>query len=410
MSARIVIIGAGHAGAVAAGLLRQSGHAGPVVVLGDEVLPPYQRPPLSKGLLKGETHAEGLALRPAAFYRENNIELRLGARVEKLDPEDRQVFLQNGQTIPYAKAILATGARPIHLSVPGANLSGVLTLRTAEDADTLKAAIRPGRRVAIVGGGYIGLEVAASVSALGGTAVVLERAPRLLARSASEPVADFFRRYHEARGVALRFNAEVVALQGHDGHVTGVQLACGAVEPCDVLLVGIGVTPNVELAKAAGLRCDRGVTVDQYGRTSEPDIYAIGDCTCRPSIYGRMVCPESVASAIEQARQVAAHITGHAPPALEVPWNWSDQYDLKLQVAGFPFDVDQTVVRGNPAEAGFAVFHLANRRVRQVEAINAPAEFMGGRQLILQHAQIDVAKLADRNIPMRAVANTAVAA
>ncbi len=410
MSSPVVIIGAGHAGAVAAGLLRQSGYVGPLVLVGNEHLPPYQRPPLSKGWLKGQMHAEGLALRPAAFYRENDIELRLGTRVERLDRHSRSVILPNGHSIPYTKAIIATGASPVRLPVPGADLSGILTLRTAEDADGLKAAIGPGRRVAIIGGGYIGLEVAASVSALNGAAVVLERAPRLLARSASEPVASFFKRYHEVRGVSVRVDAQVAALQGRDGRVTGVQLACGTVEQCDTVLVGIGVTPNVSLAKEAGLECDRGIIVDQNGRTSVPDIYAIGDCTCRPSIYGRMVCPESVASAIEQAKQVAAHIMGKAPPAAEVPWNWSDQYDLKLQVAGFPFDVDQTIVRGNPAEARFAVFHLSNQRLCQVEAVNAPAEFMGGRQLISQRAPIDVAKLADHTVPMRAVTQAAVAA
>lgn len=409
MSAPLVIVGAGHAAGVAAGLLRQGGYAAPIVMLGEETLPPYQRPPLSKAWLKGQTNEEGLSLRTAAFYAANDIELRLGVRVEKLEPDRQQVVLHDGQTVTYAKAILATGASPIRLAVPGAKLGGVLTLRTAEDAEILKAEIKPGRRVAIIGGGYIGLEVAASVSALGGTAVVLERAARLLARSASEPVADFFRRYHEARGVAVRVNAEVVALRGHDGRVTGVQLACGTVEPCDVVLVGIGVMPNVALAKAAGLQCDRGITVDQCARTSAPHVYAIGDCTSRPSIYGRLVCPESVASALEQAKQAAAHILGHTSPVAEVPWNWSDQYDLKLQVAGFPFDVDQTVVRGNPGDAGFAVFHLMDQRLRQVEAINAPAEFMAGRQLISQQAQIDVAKLADRNIPMRAVAKAVAA-
>jgi len=409
MNAPLVIVGAGHAAGVAAGLLRQGGYAAPILVLGDEMLPPYQRPPLSKAWLKGQTNEEGLSLRPPGYYGGNDIELRLGVRVEKLEPDRRQVVLQYGHIITYEKAILATGASPIRLGVPGAELSGVLTLRTAEDAEILKAEIKPGRRVAIIGGGYIGLEVAASVSALGGTAVVIERAARLLARSASEPVAEFFRRYHEARGVAVCVNAEVVALRGQGGRVTGVQLACGAIEPCDVVLVGIGVRPNVDLAKAAGLQCDRGVMVDQSACTSAPHVYAIGDCTSRPSIYGRRVCPESVASALEQAKQVAAHVTGHAPPVAEVPWNWSDQYDLKLQVAGFPFDVDQTVVRGNPTDPGFAVFHLMDQRLRQVEAINAPAEFMAGRQLISQQVQIDVAKLADRNIPMRAVAKAVAA-
>jgi 3-phenylpropionate/trans-cinnamate dioxygenase ferredoxin reductase subunit len=409
MDAQIVVIGAGHAGGTVAGLLRQGGFAGRIVMLGDELLPPYQRPPLSKAWLKGETDADSLVLRPAAFYQEAKIDLRMGVRVEALDRARRRIFLQGCESIPYDKAILATGARPVRLDVPGAELNGVLVLRTAKDADVLKASIGAGTRVAIVGGGYIGLEVAASVVALGGTALVLERAPRLLARSASAQVADFFRRTHEARGVAVRVDADIVGFREEGGHVCSVQLADGTIEPCDLAVIGVGVAPNIEIARTAGLDCERGVTVDQYGRTSDAHVYAIGDCTYRPSIFGHMVCLESVPSAIEQAKQVAAQITGRNPPAPEVPWNWSDQYDLKLQVAGLPFDIDQTVVRGESASGSFAVFHLMDGRVRQVEAINAPAEFMAGRQLIQQQTPIDAERLADRAIPMRAVAKALAA-
>ena len=409
MDAQIVIIGAGHAGGTVAGLLRQSGFAGGIVMLGDEPLPPYQRPPLSKAWLKGEADADSLVLRPPAFYRDAAIDLKMGVRVEALDRARRQVLLQGDESIPYDKAILATGACPVRLAVPGAELDGVLVLRTAKDADVLKASIGTGTRVAIVGGGYIGLEVAASVVALGGTAFILERAPRLLARSASEPIAEFFRRTHEARGVAVKVDVDIVGFRGANGRVCGVQHADGTVDPCDLVVIGIGVAPNIEIARAAGLDCDRGVTVDQHGRTSDPHVYAIGDCTSRPTIYGRMACLESVPSAIEQAKQVAAQITGRNSPALEVPWNWSDQYDLKLQVAGLPFDIDQTVVRGDSASGSFAIFHLMDGRVRQVEAINAPAEFMAGRQMIQQQTQIDAERLADRTVPMRAVAKALAA-
>jgi 3-phenylpropionate/trans-cinnamate dioxygenase ferredoxin reductase component len=405
VDAGIVVVGAGHAGGVLAALLRQNGYGGEIVLLGEEALPPYQRPPLSKAWLKGKAAAEDLALRPAAFYREAGIDLRTGTRVEALDRAARQILLRGGERIQYHRAVLATGARPIRLSVPGSRLDGVLTLRTTEDAEALKARLGPRKRVAIIGGGYIGLEVAASVVGLGGRALVLERAPRLLGRSASTPVADFLHRYHETRGVRVQVEAKVVAFVGDGAAVSGVRLANGTVEPCDLVLLGVGIVPNLELARAAGLVCDRGVRVDEHCRTSDPLVYAIGDCSHRPSlIYGRMVCPESVPSAIEQAKQVAAHLLGRSAPPPEVPWNWSDQYDLKLQVAGFPFDVDQMVVRGDPASASFAVFHLMDRRVRQVEAINAASEFMAGRQLIQRQTQIDALRLADRAVPMKALA------
>lgn len=405
MKEQVVIIGAGQAGGTVAGFLRHNGYTGGIVLLGEENLPPYQRPPLSKAWLKGEVNAEGLELKSPDFYPSAGIDLRTGVRAAGLDCARRQVLLAGGEQVPYESAILATGARPIRLPLPGAELDGVLTLRTAADAETLKARIGPGKRVVIIGGGYIGLEVAASVVTLGGKAVVLERAPRLLARSASADVAEFFRRYHEDRGVLVHLGVEVLAFVGAEGRVAGVQLADGSVERCDLVLVGVGALPNTAIAEAAGLKCNRGIVVDESSRTSDPHVYAIGDCSLRPApLYDRLVCHESVPSAIEQAKQAAAHITGRAPPTPEVPWNWSDQYDLKLQVAGFAFDADQMVVRGDPASGRFAVFHLKNGRVRQVEAINAPVEFMAGRQLIQRQTEIDRLRLSDAAVPMKALA------
>lgn len=401
----VVIVGAGHAGGTAAATLRQYGYEGPITVVGEEPLAPYQRPPLSKAWLKGEADAESLMLKPASFYDEANITLVLSARVVAIDRAAKTVRLEDGRTLPYAELILATGARARALPVPGADLKGVMSLRSAADAELLKAALGPGKRLAVIGGGYIGLEAAASARALGAEAVVIEREPQILARVSCKPLADFFTAYHEARGVTFVTGATVEGFSGEHGHVTGVRLADGQTIPCDAALVGVGAVPNDELAREAGLNCVGGIVVDAQARTTDPAIFAIGDVTHRPlAHYERMFRLESVANALEQARQAAAAITGRPPPPPEVTWNWSDQYDLKYQFAGLPFDVDSTVVRGDPAKAKFAIFHLKGDLIQAVEAVNAPAEFMAGRQLIGQRRPISVARLADSAVSMKEVA------
>jgi len=404
-SGHVVILGAGHAGGTVAALLRQYGHAGPVTLVGDEPLAPYQRPPLSKAWLKGEADAGSLALRPLEFYAENDIDFRPGVRAVRLDRGARQVSLSDGATLGYDFLILATGARPIVLPVPGADLAGLFFLRSAADAEGLKSALRPGARLAIVGGGYIGLEVAASARALGAEATVIEREPRLLARVACETLSSFFQTYHEAHGVRFVLGASVTGFTGEGGHVTGAQLSNGEIVACDAALLGVGATPNDELAVEAGLECARGVVVDLEGRSSDPAIFAIGDVAHRPlPIYDRMFRLESVPNALEQSKQVASAITGRPAPAAEVPWFWSDQYDLKLQIAGLPFDADRIIVRGDPATAKFAVFHLHGDLVQAVEAVNAPPEFMMGRQLILARRPVNAERLADPAISMKEVA------
>jgi len=404
-NAHVVIIGAGHAGGTAAALLRQYGHQGPITLIGEEPIPPYQRPPLSKAWLKGEADAESLALKPLEFYAENNIEFRPSLRAVKLERSARKVALSDGSELTYDALILATGARPIALPIPGADLKGVMFLRTAADAETLKQTVGPGKRLAVVGGGYIGLEVAASGRALGAEVVVLEREDRLLARVANEVLSEFFRDYHEKRGVAFELGCSVMGFEGEAGRVTGVKLADGRVIGCDAVVVGVGAHPNDELASASGLETARGVVVDLEARSSDPNIFAIGDVAHRPMpIYGRMFRMESVPNALEQAKQAASAIAGRPAPAGEVPWQWSDQYDLKLQIAGYAFDVDEIVVRGDPASAKFAVFHLKGDQLQSVEAINAPPEFMMGRQLIGNRKRIDKAKLADPSVSMKEVA------
>jgi len=403
--AHVVIVGAGHAGGTLAALLRQYGHAGAVTLVGEEPIPPYQRPPLSKAWLKGEADAESLALKPLEFYAGNRIDFRPSVRGVSIDRARKVLALSDGSELAYDILVLATGARPIRLPIPGADLGGILELRSAADAEALKAALGPGRTMAVVGGGYIGLEAAASARALGADAVVLEREPRILARVAGEVLSNFFRQVHEGHGVRFLTGASVTGFRGEGGKVTGVELADGRVIDCDLALVGVGAVPNQELAQEAGLAVNRGVVVDLEARTSDPAIFAIGDVTLRPMpIYGRDFRMESVPNALEQAKQVACAITGRPAPAGETPWQWSDQYDIKLQIAGYNFDSDQSLVRGDPASGHFAIFHLKGDQVQAVEAINSPPEFMMGRQLIGSRRPVDKQRLADTSVSMKEVA------
>jgi len=399
---KVLIIGAGHAGGSAAALLRQYGFEGQVVLAGEEPAPPYQRPPLSKAWLKGEAGLEDLLLRPESFYAEQDIQLRTGVTASAIDAAGKTVTFADGSVEPYDTLILATGSTARKLAIPGADRPDLLELRTLHDAERLKAVLGPGRRLAVVGGGYVGLEAAASARALGAEAVVIERMDRVLARVASATLSDFFTRRHRAEGVEIITGAEVAAFE--DG---GVRLADGRRIAADAVLVGVGALARDELARAAGLAVDNGVVVDETARTSDPSIYAIGDVTHRPVPVhgGRMHRLESVPNALEQAKQAAAAIVGRAAPAAEVPWFWSDQYDVKLQIAGLPFDADRQIVRGDPeGDGGFAVFHLQGDVIVCVEAVNAPAEFMGGRQLIAKATPVDAAKLADPAVSMKAVA------
>ncbi len=404
LNAKVVILGAGHAGGAMAAFLRQAGHEGPIVLIGEEPIPPYQRPPLSKAWLKGEADADSLALKESAWYADNGCDLRLGVRAVSLNRGAKTVVLSDGATVAYDFAVIATGARARKLPVPGADLDGVLELRTAADAERLKAALGPGRRLAIIGGGYVGLEAAASARALGAEATVLEREGRILARVACEQLSDFFTRYHQDRGVTFELGVEIKAFEGEDGAIRRVRLADGRAIDCDAALVGIGAIPNDELARDAGLECVNGVVVDLDARTSDPHVFAIGDVTHRPlPLYDRQFRLESVPNALEQAKVAAGVIAGKPPLAPETPWFWSDQYDLKLQIAGMPFDADTILVRGDPATAKFAVFHLKGDQIQAVEAVNSAPEFMMGRQLIGNRKPISREKLANIAISMKEV-------
>ena len=396
-AARIVIAGAGHAGGAAAALLRQFGWVGDIVLIGEEPLPPYQRPPLSKAWLKGEADADSLLLRPASFYPNSGIALRLEETVQAIDRAAQSVMLASGDSLAYDHLILSLGSLPRALPIPGHDLRNVLSLRSAADADRLKQVLVPGRRVAIIGAGYIGLEVAASARALGAEAVVIEREPRVLARVACRELSAFFQRRHAAEGVQIVLDAAVETLEGAGGAVSGVRLSDGRLIACDAVLVGVGAVPNDALARQAGLVCDNGIVVDAAARSSDPAIYAIGDCAFRPlPLYDRRARLESVPNALEMAKQAAAALSGRKPPAPEVPWFWSDQFDIRLQIAGLPFDVAEIVLRGDPDRGSFAVFHLASDgTVQAVEAVNAPADFMAGKMMILRRHRVAAALLRD---------------
>ena len=412
MAHGVVVIGAGHAAGAFAAALRQGGYADPVTLVGAEPVAPYQRPPLSKAWLRGEAKQDDLLLRPLAFYAEKSIELRLATRVLAIDRGARRVTLEGGGTLDYDHLVLATGSRLRALEVPGVHSRGIYELRSVADAERIKAALGAGKRLAVVGGGYIGLEVAASARALGCEVTVIEREARLLARVASETLSDFFARCHVAHGVAIVLGASVAGFDEIDGDLSAVRLADGRVFGCDVAVVGIGALAEDSLAAAAGLECRNGVVVDQNTLTSDPAIHAIGDCTLRPvSRYGLALRLESVPNALEQAKQAAAAICGKPAPKPEVPWFWSDQYDVRLQIAGLPIDVARQVVRGDPAAGRFAVYHLNATGVLQaVEAVNAAPEFVAARQWVAARQVIDAARAADMALTVKQIVETAAPA
>lgn len=394
---KIVILGAGHAGGSVAGFLKQYGFEGEIVLAGAELIPPYQRPPLSKAWLKGEADENALQLRSSDFYAENNIDLRLGVTAIAIDRAAKIVTFDDGSVEPYDYLVIATGSRARKLPLPGGDDARLLELRTIPDAERLKNALGPGKRLAVIGGGYVGLEAAASARALGAEALVIERMDRVLQRVASVTLSDFFTRRHTREGVTIRTGAEVVAVSGHS-----VTFADGEVLEADAVLVGIGAIANDELALQCGLECAEGIVVDLDARTSDPAIFAVGDVTRRPlPHYGVTYRLESVPNALEQAKRVACAISGRPASLDELPWFWSDQYDCKLQIAGLPFGASAQIVRGDSDTDSFAVFHLKDDRIVCVEAVNAAQSFMFGKQAIAKSSRVDADTLADEIIPIK---------
>lgn len=407
-SIRLAIVGAGHAGSSIAAILRQRGFEGSLLLLGEEPVAPYHRPPLSKGFAAGETEQ---LLRPERFYREQEIVLRTEAHATSIDLAQRTVTVDGGEVIAYDVLVLATGSVNRKLPVPGAELSGIHQLRTIADARRLKEKVPPGGRLVIVGGGYIGLEVAAAARENDVAVTVIEREDRVLPRVASEALSAFLARHHSRRGTKILTSAEVAAFEPDcHGHVRSLALADGRCVECDAVLIGVGAVANDALARSAGLLCEDGVIVDERTATSDPHVYAIGDVTRRPVPHrDGLFRLESIPSATDQARQAAAAIVGKPAPKREIPWFWSDQFDLKLQIAGLLQGADSVTVRGDPDAGTFALFHTAGNRLLAVEAVNAARDFVGGRQLIGE-PEVDLAIVADRSASLRDAAAPAVSA
>lgn len=384
---RAVIVGASHAGAQLATSLRQEGWTGEVVLVGDESALPYQRPPLSKAYLAGRSNIQELAIRSAEFYAKQEIRL-LDATVEMIDRSAGHLTLSTGESLAYDNVALCTGARPRRLLVPGAHLAGISYLRTAADVDLIRAAARPGRRAVIVGGGYVGLEVAASLRALGLDVTVLEATERVLERVTAPAVSAFFQRIHREEGVLIRTGALVEAFTG-DTEVREVLLANGEAIPADLVIVGIGIEPNTELAASADLIVDNGVVIDGRARTSDPDIVAAGDCASRDmAAYGRRIRLECVPSAGEQAKVAAATISGKSKEISALPWFWSDQYDVKLQIAGLNTGYDEVVLSGDPRlDRDFTCFYLRRGELIAADCVNRPRDFVFSKRLLTQAAQ-----------------------
>ncbi|NNU81649.1 FAD-dependent oxidoreductase [Halovulum dunhuangense] len=381
---RIVVVGAGQAGASLAERLRALGHAGDLTLIGAEAHPPYQRPPLSKKYLLGEMALERLFLRPPAFYAEQGITLRLGCRVTGIDRAGKAVLLEGGERLDYDRLALTTGSVPRRLpAAMGGDLPGVFVVRGLSDVDAMAPEFRDGARVLVVGGGYIGLEAAAVAASKGLHVTLIEAAPRILGRVASDATAAYFRDLHRAHGVDLREGVGLVRLlPGADGRVAGAELSDGTTLEVDFAIAGVGIAPDTALAEAAGLAIDNGIAVDANGRTSDPDIFAAGDCTSFPWQGGRLRL-ESVPNAIEQAEAVAAAMLDpDAPPYVAKPWFWSDQYDVKLQIAGLNTGHDRVVTRKGAREGALSVWYFRGERLLAVDAMNDPRAYMTAKRWI----------------------------
>lgn len=397
----VVIVGAGQAGGETAAELRKLGYSGRITLVGEEPHLPYKRPPLSKTYLSGAVARESLYVIPQAALERVNVAFIGGVRGERIDPAERMLHLADGRVLPYDRLVLATGGRPRRLSIPGGDLPRVYALRTIADVDAIRAHCTAGRRLVIIGGGYIGLEVAAVALKMGLSVTVLESAPRVLQRVTAPEMSAFYERVHREAGVDVRTSVELKAIEPA-GEAIDVVLADGSRLAADFAVVGIGLIPNVELAQSGGLTVDNGIVVDEFARTSDPSIYAAGDCTQHPSEFlGRRVRLESVQNAMEQARVVAGNLMGKAMPYRNVPWFWSDQYELKLQMVGMSQGYDQCVLRGDTSGRSFAAFYLRDGVLIAADTVSRPLEFMLAKKLVGLRARVDAARLADESVAMK---------
>jgi 3-phenylpropionate/trans-cinnamate dioxygenase ferredoxin reductase subunit len=405
MSDEIIIIGAGQAAAQAVQSLRAEGFEGPIRLFGDEAYAPYQRPPLSKKFLAGEIGYDRVELKAPDYYSSVGVATHFATRVTEIDRRQKHILTGDGQAFPYGKLLLATGSRVREINVPGFDLEGVHYLRNIDDVTSIQAHFKPGAKMVVVGGGYIGLEVAAVAVKRGIDVTVLETADRVMARVVDPIVSQFYQRVHAEEGVKIETGVTVAGFEGKD-KVEAVVSGEGGRYDCDIVVVGIGILPNTELAAEAGLLVENGIAVDELCRTSDPDICAAGDCTSHPNgIYGARLRLESVHNAIEQGKTSAATLAGKEKPYNQVPWFWSDQYDLKLQITGLSNGYTQAVVRGDPTTGrSFAVFYLKEGVLIAVDAINRAPEFMMAKMLTAKKAKLDPARIADESIAVKQIA------
>lgn len=405
-SSDVVIVGAGHAGAQVAQALRQQQFAGTITVVGEEADLPYERPPLSKDYLAGDKVFDRLLLRPASFWAERSVDFQRGRRVISVDPARHLVTTDDGAEQGYGTLVWAAGGAARRLTCPGGDLAGIHTIRTRSDVDRLRSELPDVRHVAVVGGGYVGLEAAAVLRKAGKQVTVLEAQDRVLARVAGEPLSRFYEQEHRAQGVDIRLGVVVTGLSGSDGRVAAVTLADGTQVQADLVIAGIGIVPAVAPLLAAGAAGGNGVDVDGLCRTSLPDIHAIGDCAAQVSAYaaGARVRIESVQNAMDQAGIVARHLSGAGAGTPGVPTFWSNQYDLRLQTVGLSIGHDQAVLRGDPATRSFSVVYLRQGRVIALDCVNAMRDFVQGKALVVAGAQLSPEQLADAAAPLKGMA------
>jgi 3-phenylpropionate/trans-cinnamate dioxygenase ferredoxin reductase component len=402
-----VVVGAGQAGLQVCDSLRKLGYPGELVLIGAEASPPYQRPPLSKKFLTGDLEAERLYFRPASYYSKLDITLLLGQEVRRIDRQQHEVEFADGRRLAYAKLALTTGARIRPLQCPGAELADIFYIRTLDDSLRLRARLADVSHVTIVGGGFIGLEVAAMARSLGKQVVVLEALDRLMARAVSPSVSDYFAALHRDRGVDLRLSCAVAALQAEGNGTLRVITDQGQEFATDLLVVGIGVLPNTELAADAGLECRNGIVVDVHARTADPDIVAAGDCTLHYNGFlARQIRLESVQNAVDQAKVAAGSMVGHAESYVQVPWFWSDQYDVKLQMAGIGMPFDDCIERGARADGNFSIFYFRAGRLVGADSINRPVDHMACRKLLAQGTMVTPAELGREDVDLMQLART----
>lgn len=401
MNKKIVIAGAGHAAGQVVATLKKKKFDGYIYLIGEEAYLPYQRPALSKKYLAGELPAERLHFKASNFYNEPNFEVHLNTTIDKIERITKVIQSNDNLEFSYDTLVLSLGAHAQHIDLPGVELAGIHYLRTIQDADRIREEFRPGRRLIIVGAGYIGLEVAAIAVQLGLDVSVVEILSRVMSRVVSAQVSEFYQKEHTDHGVKLLLSTGIKGFTGDD-HVHAVNLADGTQIPADLVVIGIGVVPNTELAVDAGLEVNNGIVVNDHCNTSDPDIYAVGDCTSHPNdVLGCRVRLESVHNALEQAKTAAANICGEDQRYAQVPWFWSDQYDLKLQIAGLSRNYDKTIIRGNPDSRSFSCLYLNDNRLIAVDAINRPKDFIQSKKLIANHAVINPTLLADSNIELK---------